>query len=67
MPFMATREGDITIPRSVLMTASSIDEIEDWLEMQNPDFIKELRRIRDEERGLGFTPEQLREMWNTRS
>ena len=66
---MAVREDSITIPRSILMTVSSLDEIEDWLEMQDGSFVAELLRIRKEESesGKGFTPEQLREEWNTRS
>jgi len=61
---MVTREDLITIPRSVLMTASSIDEIEDWLEMQDPSFVADLRRIRDEESGKGFTLDELRRQWS---
>ena len=66
---MAQREDVIRIPRSVLMTVSSLDELEDWLEAQDSEFIASLRRIRAEEseRGAGYTLDQLRKEWNIRS
>jgi len=47
------------------MTVTSLDELEDWLECQDPDFIAELRRIRDEDSraGKGYTTDELRKEW----
>ena len=66
---MAQREGAISIPRSVLLTIESLDELEDWLLANNPDFIAEMRRIRVEEsgKGKGYTLDELRREWNIQS
>ena len=62
---MAKSKDSISIPLSVLMTVTSLDELEDWLECQDPDFIAELRRIRDEDSraGKGYTTDELRKEW----
>lgn len=39
----------ITIPESVLITAHSLDELEDWLISHDPEFVKRMRRIRRNE------------------
>ncbi len=39
----------IAIPESVLATAQSIDDLEDWLAANDPDFLVRLRRIRRDE------------------
>ena len=61
---MAQREDAVLIPKSLLQTVSSLDELEDWLAAQNPDYIADLRRIRDEEQGKGITLDSLRREWN---
>ena len=62
---MSKKEDVISIPRSVLLTVASLDELEDWLQAQDPEFIAELRRIRDQESltGKGFTTDELRKEW----
>jgi hypothetical protein len=62
---MAQREKTIAIPISVMLSVESLEELEDWLLVNNPEFIKELRRIRDEEDlpGKGKTIEELRNEW----
>lgn len=39
----------IAIPESVLATAQSLDDLEDWLAANDPEFLARLRRIRNEE------------------
>jgi hypothetical protein len=39
----------IPIPESVLLSAESLDELEDWLSANDPKFVAEMRRIRKDE------------------
>ncbi len=39
----------VAIPQSVLISAQSLDDLEDWLAAHNPEFLSEIRRIRNEE------------------
>jgi hypothetical protein len=39
----------VEIPQSVLISAQSLDDLEDWLAANNPEFLGEVRRIRNEE------------------
>ena len=39
----------IAIPDSVLLSAQSLDDLEDWLAANNPAFLERMRRIRDDE------------------
>lgn len=59
-------EEMIRIPKSILESASTLDEIEDWLSANNPQFVEELRRIRREEdlTGQGTFLEELAEKWH---
>ncbi|MCL4523848.1 MAG: hypothetical protein M1453_11050 [Acidobacteria bacterium] len=61
---MAQREKSVSIPISLLMTATSLDELEDWLEANDPSFVKELLRIRKEEAlaGKGRTLAELKKV-----
>ena len=56
----------IAIPKTVLNSAETLEDIEDWLISQNPEFIKELRRIRKEEdlKRKGETLQSLCKKWN---
>ena len=56
----------ISIPKTVLESAETLEDIEDWLISQNPEFIKELRRIRTEEdlKEKGETLQSLCKKWN---
>jgi len=45
---MASRRA-VEISESVLVTAQSLDDLEDWLAAQNPRFLARMRRIRHEE------------------
>ena len=51
----------ISIPETVLLSAESLDELEDWLAAQNPAFVEELRRIRRDEdlAGQGKTLDEM--------
>ena len=42
-------ERTVEIPQSVLVSAQSLDDLEDWLTANNPEFLDEVRRIRNEE------------------
>ena len=39
----------ISIPESVLIRAESLDDLEDWLAANDPDFLARVRRIRNDE------------------
>ena len=43
----------VEIPQSVLMTAQSLDDLEDWIAARDPEFLREMRRIRDEKDSPG--------------
>jgi len=42
-------ERTVEIPQSVLISAHSLDDLEDWLEANDPEFLSEVRRIRNDE------------------
>ena len=39
----------INIPESVLASAQSLDELEDWVAVNNPQFLEQMRRIRNDQ------------------
>jgi hypothetical protein len=39
----------IEIPETVLLSAHSLDDLEDWLAARDPEFVDRMRRIRKEE------------------
>lgn len=39
----------VEIPQSVLISAQSLDDLEDWLASHDPGFLNEVRRIRNDE------------------
>ena len=39
----------IPIPESVLISAQSLDDLEDWLAANDPEFLERMRRIRNDE------------------
>jgi hypothetical protein len=39
----------VEIPQTVLASAESLDDLEDWLAAHDPAFLDEVRRIRNEE------------------
>jgi len=39
----------VEIPQSVLISAQSLDDLEDWLAAHDPEFLSEIRRIRNDE------------------
>ncbi len=56
----------VSIPKTTLETAETLEDLEDWLLSRNPEFIKELRRIRREEdlEGKGISVENLAKKWH---
>jgi hypothetical protein len=48
MPSMSETRT-ISIPESVLLSAESLDDLEDWLAAHNPAFLDRMRRIRSDE------------------
>jgi hypothetical protein len=60
-----TAETMIQIPAGVLLTAESLDDIEDWLTANNPEIMADLRRIRDEEHlaGKGKDISEILKRW----
>ena len=53
----------LTIPVSVFETAETKEELEDWLLAHDPEFIKEMTRIKNEESGKGIPLEEAAEKW----
>lgn len=55
----------IEIPESVLISAQSLDDIEDWLAANNPAFLERMRRIRHDEDlvGQGKDLKELLQRW----
>lgn len=51
----------VEIPQSVLISAQSLDDLEDWLAAHDPDFLSEVHRIRNEE-DLGGSGKDLAEV-----
>lgn len=43
------REKAITFPEEVFETADTKEDLEDWLLVHNPDFIKKLRKARKDD------------------
>ena len=39
----------VEIPQSVLVSAQSLDDLEDWIAAHDPEFLGEIRRIRNDE------------------
>lgn len=55
----------IEIPESVLITAQSLDELEDWLAAHEPEFLARIQRIRADEdlTGEGKDLAELLKRW----
>lgn len=49
MPLTKRKTETITFPLSVFETADTIEDLEDWLLSQNPEFIKKMRKARQED------------------
>ena len=39
----------VEIPEAVLLTAQSLDDLEDWLATRDPEFVEQMRAIRNGE------------------
>ena len=62
-------EHSVEIPGSVLISAQSLDDLEDWLAAHDPEFLKQIRRIRND-KDLGEKGKDLEEIlkrWPTES
>ncbi len=59
------KQCTVEIPQSVLLSAESLDELEDWLAAHDPGFLEELRRIRNDEdlAGRGTELGELLKRW----
>lgn len=55
----------IAIPESVLLSARSLDDLEDWLAANDPGFLDRMRRIRNDEdlADQGKDLEEILERW----
>ncbi len=56
----------IAIPESVLLSAQSLDDLEDWLAANDPGFLDRMRRIRNDEdlADQGKDLEEILEQWS---
>jgi hypothetical protein len=59
----------ISIPESVLLSAESLDELEDWLSANDPKFVEQMRWIRQDEDlpGKGKDLGEILERWPIKS
>ena len=55
----------IEIPESVLISAQTLDDLEDWLAAHDPDFLARMRRIRSDEdlAGQGKDLKEILKRW----
>ena len=55
----------VGIPKGVLATAETLGDIEDWLAANDPEFLAEMRRIRQQEDldGQGVSLEEAAAEW----
>ena len=54
MPLTKQKKETVTFPLSVFETADSKEDLEDWLLVQNAEFIKKMRKARrDDIKGKG--------------
>ena len=55
----------VEIPESVLATAQSLDDVEDWLSANDPEFLERMRQIRSDEdlAGKGKDLTELLKQW----
>jgi hypothetical protein len=55
----------VEIPQSVLISAQSLDDLEDWIAAHDPEFLAEIRRIRNDEdlAGAGKDLKEVLKRW----
>lgn len=55
----------IEIPESVLISAQTLDDLEDWMAGNHPEFLKRIRAIRNDEDlgGKGKDLSEILERW----
>lgn len=59
---MRSPQTTVEIPAKILESVDTLDELEDWLTLQNPNIMRELRQIRLEDHAGKFKtwkPENL--------
>ena len=62
MPLPKMKSEGVTFPLSVFETADTKEDLEDWLLSQNPEFIKKMRKARQEDiQGKGKDWQALKE------
>jgi len=49
MPLINKKDDTVTFPLTVFKTADTIEDLEDWLLSNNPDFIRRMRKARQED------------------
>jgi len=59
----------VEIPESVLISAQSLDDLEDWLASNNPELLQRLRSIRQDEdlQETGSDLSELIRRWGAKS
>ncbi len=61
MPLINKKDDTVTFPLTVFKTADTIEDLEDWLLSNNPDFIMRMRKARQEDiQGKGKNWEDLK-------
>ncbi len=61
MPLINKKDDTVTFPLTVFKTADTIEDLEDWLLSNNPDFIRRMRKARQEDiQGKGKNWEDLK-------
>lgn len=49
MPLVSRKLETVTFPISIFETAATKEDLEDWLLSQNPEFIKKMRKARQDD------------------
>jgi hypothetical protein len=49
MPLTKQKKETVSFPRSVFETADSKEDLEDWLLVQNPEFVKKMRKAKQDD------------------
>jgi hypothetical protein len=59
----------VEIPESVLISAQSLDDLEDWLAAHDPEFLEQIRQIRRDEDlgGRGKDLAEILKQWPSES
>lgn len=62
-----TAKKIVEFPLPVFETAENKEELEDWLLARDPDFLHEMKRIKENESGKGISLSKAAKKWDINS